>query len=621
MPNPPSNFVKETLERGMFVTWCPQVHVLSHPAVGCIVTHCGENSLMEAIVFGVPMVAIPRFADQIPNAHFVEKAWKVGVNPRKNEEGVCSKEEIERCLRELMHEEKGKDIKKNLMQLKKDAKEAVSEGGSSDKHTKEFISRLVRPTWRKEVKRMGEHEGRAHVLMLGFPGYGHITPLIQFARRLACRGIKVTFACSLSATQSIQTGNHLISLLPTYDDITQAGLRGPGGLFGFLEMFKERTTKILLDFINKSLQDCDERTKVKCLVYDSDLHWALDIAKQTGLLSATFLAQTLGSTVAYYMLNLKVHGDKLKVPALDIPDFSDTGVSHVVDGPGLDKISPVLRVVLSKFDNFGKADLYFCHTFDRMEHGALEWMKNICPTIATVGPMVPSIYLDKTMEDNRDYGFNMNKQDSNTCLEWLNTKEPNSVVYVAFGSMTDINTQQMKEMATALKNLRCNFLWVMKKTEMPNLPLNFIEETAEKGMFVTWCPQVQVLSHPAVGYTVTHCGANSLMEAMVFEVPMVGVPKFVDQIPNAYFVEKVWKVGVNPRKNEEGVCSKEEIERCLRELMYEEKGKDIKKNLMQLKKDAKEAVSEGGSSDKHIQEFIARLVHGPPHSVEQAVQV
>lgn len=234
--------------------------------------------------------------------------------------------------------------------------------------------------------------------------------------------------------------------------------------------------------------------------------------------------------------------------------------------------------------------------------------------MATVGPAVPSIYLDKRMEDNKDYGFNMNKVDKTWCLEWLNIKEPNSVVYIAFGSMTDIKSEEMEGMAMALKSIGCNFLWVIKETEKQSLPLNFMEETSEKGKFVTWCPQLAVLSHPAVGYTVTHCGANSIMEAIVFEVPMVGMPRFIDQIPNGYFVEEVWKVGVNPKKDEEGFYTKEEIERCLRELMYEEKGKDIKENIKKLKQHAKEALSEGGSSDKNIEQFIARLVRDAHYS-------
>ena len=52
---------------------------LSHPAVGCFFTHCGWNSMVEALSLGVPMVAMPLWTDQTTNAKLIEDLWKVGV--------------------------------------------------------------------------------------------------------------------------------------------------------------------------------------------------------------------------------------------------------------------------------------------------------------------------------------------------------------------------------------------------------------------------------------------------------------------------------------------------------------------------------------------------------------
>ena len=43
--------------------------------------------------------------------------------------------------------------------------------------------------------------------------------------------------------------------------------------------------------------------------------------------------------------------------------------------------------------------------------------------------------------------------------------------------------------------------------------------------------------------------------------------------------------------------------------MEGERGKEIVKNACKWKTFAKEAVDEGGSSDKNIEEFVTKLVH------------
>jgi len=53
---------------GMMMAWAPQQLILSHPALGWFVTHCGQNGVIESITYGVPMICWPSQFDQPTNA-------------------------------------------------------------------------------------------------------------------------------------------------------------------------------------------------------------------------------------------------------------------------------------------------------------------------------------------------------------------------------------------------------------------------------------------------------------------------------------------------------------------------------------------------------------------------
>ncbi|PON55692.1 UDP-glucuronosyl/UDP-glucosyltransferase [Parasponia andersonii] len=90
---------REELEKlGMIVPWCSQVEVLSSESLGCFVTHCGWNSMLESLALGVLVGTIPKWTDQGMNTKLIEVVWKTGVRVMPNEDGTVQSDEIKRCL-------------------------------------------------------------------------------------------------------------------------------------------------------------------------------------------------------------------------------------------------------------------------------------------------------------------------------------------------------------------------------------------------------------------------------------------------------------------------------------------------------------------------------------------
>ncbi|KAF8388636.1 hypothetical protein HHK36_027313 [Tetracentron sinense] len=448
---------------------------------------------------------------------------------------------------------------------------------------------------------MEKEEGdscRSHVLVFPFPVQGHINPMLQFSKRLASKGLKVTLATTIFISNSIQAETGSVRVESISDGFDEGGLRKAGSIDAYLERFEAIGSQTLAELIEK--QRISDHP-VKCLVYDSVIPWALDRAKRLGLVGASFFTQSCAVDVIYYYAHHGLLSTPLQGPTISLPGLPLLGIHDLPSFVyAVGSYPSIFSHVLKQYSNIEKADWLLFNTFDKLEDEL--WPGK------TIGPTVPSMYLYKRVEGDNDYGLDLFNPNADACMKWLNTKESGSVVYVSFGSIATLGEEQMEELAWGLKGSNNYFLWVVRASEENKLPRELAEETSEKGLIVTWCPQLEVLAHQAVGCFMTHCGWNSTLEALSLGVPMVAMPQWTDQTTNAKFVVDIWKAGVRVKVDEKGIVRRGEIELCIREVMEEEKGKDIRRNACRWKELAKEAVDEGGSSDKNIEEFVAGLV-------------
>ncbi|KAL2469455.1 UDP-glycosyltransferase 75D1 [Abeliophyllum distichum] len=135
--------LEELKQLGKIVPWCSQLEVLTHPSLGCFVTHCGWNSTLESIACGVPVVAFPRWTDQGTNAKLIQDVWRTGLRVNPREDDTVESDEIKRCIETIMDDgEIGRELRENAKKWKNLAREAMQEDGSSTKNLKAFVEEL-----------------------------------------------------------------------------------------------------------------------------------------------------------------------------------------------------------------------------------------------------------------------------------------------------------------------------------------------------------------------------------------------------------------------------------------------------------------------------------------------
>ncbi|KAJ7554411.1 hypothetical protein O6H91_06G139000 [Diphasiastrum complanatum] len=136
----PEGFLSRTHSRGLIIsTWAPQLLILSHPSTGGFMSHCGWNSILESICSGVPILALPQFAEQFLNSRLVAEQLRVGLKLQRGTDDVAESDEIEIAVRELIQGEEGRAMKKRARALKEEAARVVAEGGSSHTTLNAFV--------------------------------------------------------------------------------------------------------------------------------------------------------------------------------------------------------------------------------------------------------------------------------------------------------------------------------------------------------------------------------------------------------------------------------------------------------------------------------------------------
>ncbi|KAF6151518.1 hypothetical protein GIB67_016330 [Kingdonia uniflora] len=486
---------------------------------------------------------------------------------------------------------------------------------------------------------MGSEGRQLHFFYFPFMAQGHMIPMVDIAKLLAHRGVKGTIITTplnaLLISRSIEgerkSGINLgieIMKFPSAeaglpegcDNVDIVTTREMAGSFFKAVSMLKQPLKMLL-----------EKHRVDCLVADMFFTWTTDVAGELGIPRLVFHGTSLfslcvGDSIDSNAPHKTVESDVQPFVVPGLPDQIEMTKSELSDHTKTtDTNSPFAELIKavrkSEVTSFGVV----ANSFYELEPAyADHYRKAMGRRAWHIGPVS---LCNRNTADKAQRGKN-STIDENYCLNWLDSKELDSVIYVSFGSMGRFSAIQLLEIATGLEASNVPFIWVVRKSREGAkelcLPDGFQERMEGKGLIIRdWAPQVLILDHPAIGGFVTHCGWNSTLEAVCAGVPMIAWPLSAEQFYNEKLITDILRIGIPAGPlvwssfleaiPEAALVKSEKVEMLVTQLMGS--GGDtteMRRRAKVLREMANKAVEKGGSSYKDLNRLIDDIrMHNP----------
>ncbi|XP_006644416.2 scopoletin glucosyltransferase-like [Oryza brachyantha] len=470
-----------------------------------------------------------------------------------------------------------------------------------------------------------------HILFFPFIAHGHLIPVADMAALFATRGVKCTILTTPANAEVIRpavdrandasraTGAPEISITlfpfpdvslpPGVENIPSMSMADRDKMSKAFPLFREPFDRFLAEH------------HPDAVVADSFFPWSADAAAEHGVPRLSFLGSSLFARACTdsMLRNNPVEASPDDPDAIvslpDMPHRVELRRSQMMDAKKHADDWAYLQLV-NAADQRSFGELF--NSFHEMEADYVEhYHAKIGRRAWFLGPVALAT---KGMAARQRTGHL--SPDAERCLRWLDQKAAGSVVYISFGTLARLLAAELREIARALQLTGTNFLWIITREDTDAsewMPEGFADLVArgERGLIVRgWAPQVLVLNHPAVGGFVTHCGWNSVLEAVCAGVPMVTYPRYTDQFYNEKLIVETLKVGVGVGAGDfasfmddrSQVIEGEVIAEAIETVMGE--GEAIRRNVKELSEKARSAVQEGGSSyddaGRLLDELMAR---------------
>ncbi|KAL4378983.1 hypothetical protein GQ457_02G005680 [Hibiscus cannabinus] len=482
---------------------------------------------------------------------------------------------------------------------------------------------------------------KAELVFIPSPGMGHLVSTVELAKLLLHLDSNLSISVLImKPPYNSKITSYIDSLTFATTSATTGRLKFinlpqsfPGDIIKFMSTLVETQGPLVKEAVSNIVElsnSVPHSPRLAGFVLDMFVTPFVDMANEFGVPSyvfytsgAAFLGFKFYVQVLHDEQNVEFHELKDSEAEFNIPTYANPvptkSFPSIMFRPDSEAVTFVVNIAKGLREMRG----ILVNTFSELESYAIDSLSNDKLQIPPVYPVGPILDLAGSSGTHSNY---------DTIMWWLDEQPPSSVVFLCFGSMGSFSVEQVTEIANALEKSGHRFLWALRRlgeqvegvrgnpTDYENvadvLPEGFLDRTAGIGKVIGWAPQVGILSHPATGGFVSHCGWNSTLESIWFGVPMAAWPLYADQHMNALLLVKDLRLAVDLKmdyKNyadEVEIVKAEHIERGIRCLM--EHDSEVRKRMKEMSDRSRKALVDGESSHFSLRGFIDDVTNNLP---------
>ena len=331
-------------------------------------------------------------------------------------------------------------------------------------------------------------EGKPHVVAVPSLAQGHLIPFLQLAKLLASSGgLVVSFLKTPGNAKRLQPeveGSNLdmiqlvsIPMPPIkgvplgIDNTDNVPMHVVPLLFASSHKLAGAFEEWLQD--HGQMNNTEYPSPVCCIIADMTTGWARRSGAKFGIPSVVFYTcGAIGMSMMHCVFN--------STPQNSVQDEEDEffELSEHIFGLRLRKSEltvswrdpdshPLWNFLREEINESMEGLGIIINTFYELESQGIDYIRSLTgKPVWSIGPLLPPAVLDKTgridQEKIRSSRGNAADIDEGECLKWLDSRRPNSVVFVCLGSQFFLNEKQIRALASGLDASGQAFVWSIR---------------------------------------------------------------------------------------------------------------------------------------------------------------